>query len=151
MFAKLRDFFRDTSEPPIDPYVHPVLGELSWSDPEDEGWFGTYGGYRFHLEYSGHVTPEEEVVRYAIEVLSDPSWLESTVAAAKEWKIRELQRQLRSDFYTEEIRELTVETLHFSYGRGVGYIFVTFTGGRDYRCWRLEYEGERCLGLGFDS
>lgn len=144
MFSWLRNLFQK-GEDPLETVVHPQLGELRWREA-DEAWFGTCGSVRFSLAYEGRAAPSERVCAYARKLLETPGWFDTTVAEAKAAACREY-----GEDYVAEIRALTLGTVHFSAFREPPYIFAQLEGGREFRCWRIEYSGRQCLGIGFDS
>lgn len=144
MLSIIRRFLRERPEP-RDAVVHPLLGEMRWS-ADSGSWLGHYGGFRFSLAYEGMESPSEAIIAYALDVMRDAAWLASTLADAKEQALRTFE-----PFYAEEIRSLSLGEIHFSTFRGTPRILADLEPGRDFRCWRVEYEGRRCEGIGFDT
>jgi hypothetical protein len=147
--ARLSRFFDPSGLPnretPLVEVSHPVLGPLRWS-PDDEAWIGSYRDFGFSLGYEGQATPSEPLISYALEVMDDPGWLDATFSAARDEAIRSFEA-----YYTEEIRSLTLGTIHFRRSRGTLGILADVEGGRNYRCWRIEYQDRHCFGIGFDD
>ncbi len=132
-------------EAPAVEVTHPILGVLRWS-PDEGAWIGSYRDIRFSLGYEGQATPSDPLVAYALEVMDDPGWLDATFSAAKQEAFKTFEA-----YYAEEIRGLTLGTVHFLRRRGELGILADVEGGRDDRCWRIEYTGRQCFGIGFDD
>lgn len=127
----------------------PVLGPLTWSE-DDEAWFGEYNGLRFGLSYTGLSQPSERATAYAREILRDAQWLHSTLTDEKNKRIEKLGPKL-AELHGPEVRSLSFGRLHFFIRRGEGCIFADLEGGKDFRCWRIEYTDKQCDGMGFDT
>ena len=145
-----------SGEDPESRIADPVLGELNWSDHE-EGWFGSCNGFHFSIAYDRTRVPDDGLLTYVRESLSDPTWLNSALAQAKEQYKQEFRPNDR-EFYSAEIDELTWESLHFGRYSGGGakrrgklFILASLEPGRDFRAWRVEFFEHTCEGLGFDS
>ena len=144
MFSKILSLFK-SGEPPQDEFKHLILGSARWSG-EDESWIGEYKGTRFSLAYEGRKSPDDELVAYALDILNDKVWVDSSIGEAK--------RQATAEFgppYSDEISSLKLGTVHFYRHKGVGRIIADLEGGRDFRCWRIEWGGKKCEGIGFDT
>jgi hypothetical protein len=143
-----------SGEDPEPTFTDPVLGEMKWSD-DDESWVGSYNGFNFGISYDRKARPDESLLAFAREILSDPAWLNSSLAAAKEKHKDKLSPKQRP-FYTPEIDELTWENINFSKlssgkDRGKHFIIADLKPGRDYRSWYTEFIERTCYGLGFNS
>lgn len=137
-----RDWFK--SAPPAPPENDPRLGPLIWVAEED-GWCGSFNGFHFILEHESGSHAPEALKTYAVATLQDRDSLLAALAEAIATAPAPLEP------FHEEMRELRYEALHFSLGpRGRG-IFATLGPGRDYRCWRIEFNERKCKGIGFDS
>jgi hypothetical protein len=123
----------------------PVLGRMTWS-ADDEAWTGVYGGHRFSLGYDRKREPAPEVVEFARATLDHPGWVLASFMEAKEGARRDF-----GALYAEEIDGLALGEMHFFGRRGEMCILADLEGGRDYRCWRIEFTGRRCDGIGFDD
>jgi hypothetical protein len=122
-----------------------VLGPLVWSD-DDESWVGEYGGYRIAVGYSGSAVPAPELLAYAREFLG-PGGATFTrmLAEARAARAHEFRR------WASEFAGLGVGTLAFGMSdRGMGCL-VDLPGGEPDRSWRVEFDGTRCEGFGFDT
>ncbi len=137
-----REWFR--SPPPLPPQDDPHLGLLTWVEGQD-GWCGMFNGFQFVLCHEGSSAPPEGLRASAVEVLSDRDHLQASLARAIEQAPTHLKR------FIDEMRELSYEELSFSADTTARSIFATLGPGRDYRCWRLEFEDMKCLGIGFDT
>jgi hypothetical protein len=126
----------------------PVLGPLSWSE-EDEAWLGEFNGLKFSLPYSRLRQPSETAVAYAREVLSDPEWLYSTLAEEKRRRIEKYGPKI-AELHGAEVRSLSFGRIHFFIRKG-RRILADLEGGKDFRCWRIEYADKQCHGIGFDT
>lgn len=123
----------------------PLFGPMVWSD-DDESWVGEYGGYRIAIGYSGSSMPAPELLAYAHEFLG-PNGVAFTrnLAAARAAQAHEFRR------WASEFARLRVGTLGFGMSkRGMGW-FVDLDGGEQDRSWRVEFDGMRCQGFGFDT
>jgi hypothetical protein len=137
-----RDWFK--SAQPAPPEHDPRLGQLTWTAGED-GWCGSFNGFRFILAHECGSHPPEALKAYAIEVLQD----RDALLAALAHSIATAPDYLKP--FREEMLTLGYEDLVFSVGvRGRG-IFASLGPGRDHRCWRLEFNDRNCEGIGFDS
>jgi len=54
-------------------------------------------------------------------------------------------------YYLNEVNSLIVGLIHFHFYKNQPRIFAELEGGRDFRCWRIEYSGTKCEGMGFDN
>jgi len=137
-----RDWFKTT--PPAPPEHDPRLGQLSWVAEED-GWCGSFNGFRFILGHEGGSHAPEGLKAYALDTLQDRDALLAALSEA----IATAPDHLKP--FREEMLQLRYEDLHFSIGPHGRGIFATLGPGRDYRCWRLEFNDRKCEGIGFDS
>jgi hypothetical protein len=142
----LEKFFKKRPKPPPPPpFTDAVLGPMQWSE-DNESWIGKCNGFEFALGYEGEPAPTPAVLDYAKDVLSRPDWLASTLAAEKKrWESRVPKRLLA------ELEGLRFGVIYFSMFPTSYYIFATLEGGQDPRCWRVEYHGHECDGMGFDT
>ncbi|HWA28523.1 MAG TPA: hypothetical protein VG734_22930 [Lacunisphaera sp.] len=131
-------------EEPLSVYDDPVLGRTEWS-ADDEAWIGAYQQVRFALAYDREARPTPRLLSYARDVLGDPAWLSSTLEEEKALAAKS-SPDLRS-----EIAGLKLGLVHFAISKGREYIIASVEGGNDPRCWRIEYHGRKCDGLGFDT
>jgi len=131
-------------EDPDNSWSDEVLGLMEWSE-DDEAWFGEFKGTKFSVAYERMKRPSDTVVAYAREVLSDPSWLASSLAGAKS-----RAKEAHDDFYFSEIDSLSFGRIHFYLHEEKRRILADLHGGKDDRLWRIEYSERRCEGIGFD-
>ena len=129
---------------PTRQYSDAVLGTMQWCE-DAESWLGEYRGTKFSLAYDGAVSPAGKLIAYAIDILADRQWLESSLANAK----REARREY-GDFYQSEIDSLAFGEIHFYLYKGNCRILGNLEGGKDDRLWRIEYGDRHCYGIGFD-
>lgn len=130
-------------EDPIPAYEDPDIGLMKWSK-DHEAWIGTHAGLQFALSYERKAAPTPKLLAYAKEVLADSDWLLSTFEEQKKnWKV--------PPHVEAELAALRFGLVSFSMHKGQGYIFATVEGGGGNRCWRIEYRGRKCDGLGFDT
>jgi hypothetical protein len=133
-------------EKPVIEFTDSVLGHLVW-DEEVEGWRGTFNGFAFIVSYSyDSSTPPQAVLTYARNTLANESLLHDALVAAKAQAIKDYDAT-----YHEEIARLGYEWIAFHEGKRGGYIFAGLEPVKDYRSWRIEFEGVTCLGIGFDD
>lgn len=123
----------------------PVFGPLVWSE-DDEAWVGGFGGYPIAIGYSAAAEPAPDLLAYAREFMgADGATFTRNLAEAREAQAGEFDR------WASEFTGLQVETLRFGVSnRGLG-CFVDLIGGERDRSWRVEFDGMRCLGFGFDT
>ena len=150
LFSKL---FAKPPEPEKS-FTDPVLGAMTWSD-DDEAWSGEHNGFDFLIDYEQEKLPAPALLAYAREILNDADWLHATLLEAKTKYKSDLPPKDRA-FYNNEIDQLTWGQISFGFYRKPIHgenrrIFATLNGGRDYRCWRIEYLYRTCTGLGFDT
>ena len=132
-------------EDPLSTVTDSQLGTMQWSK-DDEAWLGEYRHRKFRLGYEGKSTPTIELIAYAHEVLTDPAWLDATLAEGRQQAIREHPEPLH-----EEIKSLGWGAIRFYRHKGVRRIIADLDGGKDYREWRIEYHDRQCEGIGFDD
>jgi len=136
---------REPIEEPMQEFIDPVLGAMKWNE-EDEAWIGEYNGFQFALSYEGKQEPTLAVIEYARETLANPQWLNDSLARAKSAAARDF-----GQYYLDEAHSLTIGLIHFHFYKNQPRIFAELEGGRDFRCWRIEYSGTKCEGMGFDN
>jgi hypothetical protein len=138
-------------EDPLPIFDHPQLGHMTWSE-DDESWGGTYNGIPFFLEYDFKSAPTPEVLAYAMDILSDPDFLTSTLDEAKREWLSELPpaRQVAEQ---PQLAKLTFDRVSFWIKKGQGYVSASLKGNDDAldRYFRIEYQDRRCLGIGYDT
>jgi hypothetical protein len=139
----LFDLFK-RGEEPRPQYEDEVLGPMVWSE-EEEAWAGEHGGFRYLVAYDRRATPASNLLAYARNVLADPAAFAAAVERAKRDAAAEYPR------LAEEIAGLRVETVSFFARQGARGIFVTLAGGKEDRCWRVEFGENGCEGIGFDT
>jgi len=142
--SKIREAFSPGEEPARE-FVDPVLGAMRWSE-DDEAWIGEYNGFCFALPYERKREPGSAVVDYARETLADPRWLNDGLAQARATAPRDF-----GQYYVDEVNSLIFGLIHFYSYKGQSRAFAELEGGRDFRCWRIEYSEKKCEGMGFDS
>jgi hypothetical protein len=123
----------------------PTFGLLVWSG-DDEAWVGEYGGYRIAIGYSGSAAPAAELLVYARDFLGPNGATFARILAEEQAAhAHEFKR------WASEFAGLRPGTLGFGMSnRGIG-CFVDLVGGEPERSWRVEFDGMRCLGFGFDT
>ena len=144
LISKIREDF-GLGEEPIPEFVDPVLGAMKWSE-DDEAWIGEYNGFRFALSYERKREPALAIVEYARRTLANPQWLNDGLAQARAAAPRDF-----GQYYLDEAQSLIFGLIHFLSYKGQSRIFAELEGGRDLRCWRIEYSEMKCEGMGFDS
>ncbi len=123
----------------------PTFGPLVWCE-DDEAWIGEYGGYQIAIGYSKSAEPAPELLTYAREFLG-PNGATFTRILAEERAAHAHKFQR----WAAEFRGLEVGTLGFGISnRGMG-CFVDLIGGEPERSWRVEFDGMKCMGFGFDT
>jgi hypothetical protein len=130
---------------PIDRIDDPKLGPLRWSE-DDDSWVGEYGGYRIAVGYSGSAVPTPDLLAYSRNFLGQKgTTFTQNMAEARAAHAHEFRR------WASEFAGLQVGTLGFGMSnRGMG-CFVDLAGGEPERSWRVEFDGMKCLGFGFDT
>lgn len=134
--------------PPVQSWTDDELGTMTWSDDE-ESWVGEHGSLAFSISRIRTVetsSPAPELLAYAKRVLGDSTWRAKTLEEAKHAAIANY-----GAFYEPEIRSLQYRHFNF-YNRKTGPAIIADVGeGPRDRCWRIEFDGDRCEGLGFDT
>jgi hypothetical protein len=141
LISKLRAAFGLSGEPIEDPtpeFVDPVLGAMNWNE-DDEAWIGEYNGFHFALSYERKREPTSAVIEYARETLANPHWLNDGLAQAKAAAASDF-----GQYYLDEANSLIFGLIHFQFYKNQPRIFAELEGGRDFRCWRIEYSGTKC-------
>jgi hypothetical protein len=130
---------------PVSRVNDPVFGPLVWSE-DDEVWAGEYGGYRVAIGYYMSAQPPQELLVYAHEFLGpDGKTFTRNLAEARAAHAQEFQR------WASEFALLRVEMLGFGMSKDGMGCFVDLIGGERDRSWRVEFDGMKCLGFGFDT
>jgi hypothetical protein len=142
-FSRLREAF-GPGEPPEPQITDPLLGTMRWVENE-EAWLGDYNDGSYSLAYDRKSRPAPELIRYAQDILTDSTSIAASLEEARAKANRDYQP------YADEIASLTLGRLHFFLRRNEPCILADLEGGRGDRCWRIEYSGHRCDGIGFDS
>jgi hypothetical protein len=136
------------ASPPVPVWLDEELGTLTWND-EEGGWVGEQAGITFAISpirTADKSKPSPELLAYAKRVLANSAWRTESLEAAKLSAIAE-----HGASYEPEIRSLAYEFIDF-YNREVGPAIIADVGeGPSGRWWRIEFDGERCEGLGFDT
>lgn len=144
MLERIRALFKKP-DPPAPEVDHPAFGKLHWSEDE-EGWTGNYRGRRFSIFRDGASTPDEMLCDFALDAMDDSEWLDTTLSRAKQDAL-----ETYAASYEDEIHGLTLGTLCFYARDRQARITADLEGGSEYRCWRIEYAGRECEGIGFDD
>jgi hypothetical protein len=123
----------------------PTFGPLVWSE-DDEAWVGEYGGYEIAIGYSGAAAPAPELLAYARKFLGpNGATFARILAEERAAHAHEFKR------WAAEFAGLQVGMLGFGMSkRGLG-CFVNLLGGEPERWWRVEFDGMKCMGFGFDT
>jgi hypothetical protein len=136
----------EKGEDPIPVVDDPQLGHMEWSQ-DDEAWIGSHSGFQFALSYEREATPSPALLSYAKDVLSDPDWLNRTLRQEKDRWSAKFPPHIK-----QELADLQFGLIYFSIHERRGpIIFAIIEGGKDERCWRIEYHGRQCDGMGFDT
>ena len=130
--------------PPLDALSHPVLGVLRWSSPE-KGWVGETSGLPFCLSHHGTPEPTGELLAYAETMLSPPTPLLEGLRHEKHSWLTKYPRN------TAEVAALNYVQVTFYRHKEKNQVFATLGPDTDGRAWRIEFQENRCMGLGFDS
>jgi hypothetical protein len=133
--------------PPVPTWSDEKLGTLTW-DEDEGGWVGKKEDLPFSISRirEKSATPAPGLVDYAGRVLGDPNWRVKHLEDAKQRAIDEF-----GEAYGPEIRALDYRYMSF-YSRKTGPAIIANVGeGPQHRSWRIEFDGERCEGLGFDT
>ena len=126
-------------------FIDPALGAMKWNE-DDEVWIGEYNGFQFALSYEGKREPTPAVIEYARETLANPQCLNDGLAQAKSAATRDF-----GQYYLDEAHSLIFGLIHFYFHKNQPRIFVELEGGRDFRCWRIQFSGTKFEGIGFDN
>ncbi len=149
MFKKMKRFFQGEPSPIAAEINDPILGKLTWSE-DDEAWLSDPQhenlGFVFHI--TGTPEPHAVLLSHAADILRDRNqFMDKVMVCVKQEA--ELVAHLRE--YREEIAELRVETVCLFWGDRLNDGMIYFSGGRDYRLWRMDYANRQPQGVGFDS
>jgi hypothetical protein len=144
MLTKLFPFL-NKKRTPRESLSDPDLGSMMWSSDE-EGWTGKFNGFRFILDYEDQEVPTESLISFAKEFLISSETFVQAIAKAKSGALT-----LRPPKIANEIEELQINALSFFMLKGEPYVFISFDGGCDGRCWRLEFSNGEWSNLGFDD
>lgn len=130
---------------PVSRVDDPVFGSLVWSD-DDEAWVGEYGGYCIAISYSGAAEPAPDLLAYAREFLGvDGAAFTRNLAVARKAHAHEFKQ------WASEFAGLQAEMLSFIVSKRGMLCFVNLGEGERDRSWRVEFDGIRCEGFGFDT
>jgi hypothetical protein len=144
--SRIRSLLLDPGATPRSNWSHDYLGQTIWSDDE-EAWSGEYNGTAFLLAYErDSETPPQEVVDYALTILTSEFELIPRLEDLK----RESITKLPSRFH-DELQALTLESIHFYRGTPECSAIACLKGGLDGRQWRFDMLGTELCNLNFDS
>jgi hypothetical protein len=133
---------------PVPVFSDGDLGNLTWNDDEG-GWVGEHAGIAFaisSIRTADRSQPSPELLAYAKRILGNSTWRTQCLEMAKLAAIGEYDASCEA-----EIRALKYEFIDF-YNRETGPAIIADIGkGPSGRWWRIEFDGERCEGLGFDT
>ena len=132
-------------EEPVPECELAALGQVHWSE-DDEAWRGCFNGISYLLSYEGRVTPAEDLIAYAFRMLDDKEAFLAAIHAAKLAGLAEYPL-----FYSDEISGLSLGLVYFFRNKQQFRILADLDGGLDCRAWRVEFLGDHCEGIGFDS
>ena len=144
MLTKLFPFLKKKPKP-TELISNSVLGSLAWSK-EEEGWIGNFNGFRFVLDYEDQEFPTESLTEFAKAFLTNSESISSEILQAKASSTQACPQSL-----VNEINGLQIAAVSFFKVKGEPYVFISFNGGADDRCWRLEHTKGEWSGLGFDD
>ena len=136
--------------PPIAVVDDPVLGRLTWDD-DAEGWSGTLDGQAFILAYQQAPEPTEELRKYASATLRERTMLDDGLRKEKEVLLAALRESEGVRETVDEVRGLSYGSITFLARGNVLGVFAELEGGRDHRCWRIEFAEDECVGMGCDT
>lgn len=142
--SRLREF-PGSGEEPAPEFIDPILGAMRWNEDE-EAWIGEYNGFHFALPYDRKREPALAIIEYAREMLTNSQWLNDGLSQSKALALRDF-----GPYYLDEVNSLVFGLIHFYSYKQRPRIFAELVGEREYRCWRIEYSGTNCEGLGFDN
>ena len=135
------------ASPPVPVWKDEELGTITWND-EEGAWVGHSAGVAFAISpirTADKSKPASELLAYAKRVLGNSEWRAQCLDLAKQTAIAEYGAS-----YEPEIRALKYEFIDF-YNRETGPAIIADVGEGRGRWWRIEFDGERCEGLGFDT
>jgi hypothetical protein len=144
MLRRLKQLF-STAPRPIASFEDEILGALAWSDNK-QGWVGICQAATVVIHDTTRPAPSPRLLQYARRMLGDASKLDRALADAK---VYAQSRYDAVDF--EEIENLRYTEISLFEHQGTLRIFASLEPSADQRIWRIEFEGDRCQGLGDDD
>lgn len=132
-------------------YIDDVLGKIIWIHKDNE-WAGSYQNMEFTLSHEkNRLVPSPSMLNYARQLLTNSEYLKRALDQEVDAFLKEVPGMVSIPDQLEEIRSLYYEGLHFSTHKGEFYTFASLGPQNDLRCWRIEFIGNKSVGLGFDS
>ena len=124
----------------------PKLGLLVWNEDEDS-WIGHLEDYLILISVEkNHNVPSAELLNYVYQILENTEILKFALESEK---LKYLSRYPKDSI---EVDTLKYESLCFyRYKSKENRIIASLKSSSKYRAWRIEFSGETCEGLGFDT
>jgi hypothetical protein len=130
--------------PPLRSIMHSALGKLSWSQ-EEKGWIGEINELAFCLSHEGGPEPTAELLAYAESLLSPPRPLFEGLNSAKRAWLAKYPNN------ASEIEPLKYDQVAFYRHKGKNRVFAMLGPEAESRAWWIEFQEDKCTGVGFDS
>lgn len=146
MFNVFRRLHEWATRRPVARLEDPVLGELVLYDSSWECRVETRTG-PFTLSVGGRYEPDERLLETARETVLS---VDNFVDRVAEYLASE-SRQENWQPFADEMKQLTVSEVSYSWPRNPDAGMIFFQGPDDCKLWHCDVEGARFSGLVFDS
>jgi len=144
MLKLLKNLFTP-STPPAD-FLDPALGELKWSEDEGEWLAPVPSDPSVRFQIGGEQQPDARLLKHATDIAASYPAFQHMVRQALVAEVAHFDA-----FYTDEIRNLRLESICLFWPKRPDDGMLYLEGGRDGRVWRFDYVARKPAGLGFDS
>ena len=129
---------------PTQVVCHAALGELRWS-VEEKGWLGSIHGVSFCIADEGAAMPSVELLAYAEGMLCPPTAIFDALQKEKSaW-------QAKYPNSAAEVSQLVYDQVALYRHKNRCWAMGLLGPEQDMRAWRVEFQGYKCEGLGFDG
>lgn len=134
---------------PVRRFEDPQLGLMTFCD-SDGTWVGHYNGFEYRISFENSKKPLPELLQYCVDTLNKKSWVKRTLRRHKNQ-----QKILFGKRFEDEIEALHYLNLmfyrHTNELRVVAQLGDGTGDDNEERMWRIEFYGDKCVGMGFDT
>jgi len=132
-------------------YIDNKLGTLIW-DSNSRDWVGTYEGSMFSISYEkNRLQPSKQIIEYAYEIILNQGFLKECLKLEVEEFIENVPEIKNIPEQMDELNSLYIESIHINDHEKGRWTFICLGPELPERVWRMELQGTKRGGLGFDS